>query len=42
MTVTVGSGTAASCTETALANALAKGGVIRFNCGGAATITLRR
>lgn len=39
-TVTVGSGTAASCTETALANALAKGGVIRFNCGGAATITL--
>src|SRR6266478_3442536 len=39
-TVTVGSGTAASCTETALANALSKGGVIRFNCGGAATITL--
>jgi hypothetical protein len=39
-TVTVGSGTAASCTETALASALAKGGVIRFNCGGAATITL--
>ena len=39
-TVTVGSGTAASCTEIALANALAKGGVIRFSCGGAATITL--
>jgi hypothetical protein len=39
-TVTVGSGTAASCTETALANALAKGGVIRFSCGGPATITL--
>jgi len=39
-TVTVGTGTAASCTETALGNALAKGGVIRFNCGGAATITL--
>ncbi|MBV9316223.1 MAG: hypothetical protein JOZ34_02060 [Gammaproteobacteria bacterium] len=39
-TVTVGNGTLASCTETALANALAKGGVIRFNCGGAATITL--
>ena len=39
-TVTVGSGTAASCTETAFANALAKGGVIRFNCGGPATITL--
>src|SRR6202040_3940921 len=39
-TVTVGTGTAASCTETALANALAKGGVIRFNCGASATITL--
>ena len=39
-TVTVGSGTAASCTETALANALAKGGVIRFSCGGAATIAI--
>ena len=39
-TVTVGSGTAASCTETALANALAKGGVIRFDCGGPKTITL--
>ena len=39
-TVTVGTGTAASCTETALANALAKGGVIRFDCGGPATITL--
>lgn len=39
-TVTVGTGTAASCTETALANALAKGGVTRFNCGGPKTITL--
>jgi hypothetical protein len=39
-TVTVGSGTAASCTETALSNALAQGGIIRFNCGGPATITL--
>src|SRR5450631_3786172 len=39
-TVTVGTGTAASCTETALATALAKGGVIRFNCGASATITL--
>lgn len=39
-TVTVGSGTAASCTEAALAGALAKGGVIRFSCGGPATITL--
>jgi hypothetical protein len=39
-TVTVGSGTAASCTETALSTALAQGGVIRFSCGGPATITL--
>lgn len=39
-TVTVGTGTAASCTESALASALAKGGVIRFSCGGPATITL--
>jgi fibronectin type 3 domain-containing protein len=39
-TATVGTGTAASCTETALAGALAKGGVIRFNCGGPATISL--
>lgn len=39
-TATVGTGTAASCTETALANALAKGGVIRFNCGASATIAL--
>lgn len=39
-TVTVGTGTSASCTETAFANALAKGGVIRFKCGGTATITL--
>ncbi len=39
-TQVVGSGTAASCTETALSNALAQGGVIRFNCGGPATIFL--
>jgi len=39
-TATVGSGAAASCTEAALAGALAKGGVIRFSCGGPATITL--
>lgn len=40
-TETVGSGTAASCTETALADAVAKGGVIRFNCGSEpATIVL--
>ena len=32
-TAVVGSGSAASCTETALADAVAKGGVIRFNCG---------
>jgi hypothetical protein len=31
----VGSGTPASCTETALANALAPGGVISFDCGAA-------
>ncbi len=39
-TTTVGSGSAASCTESALSHALAKGGVIRFNCGGPAKITL--
>ena len=39
-TATVGNGTAASCTESAFASALAKGGVIRFKCGGAATIVL--
>ncbi len=39
-TETVGTGTASSCTEAALATALSKGGVIRFNCGGAATIHL--
>lgn len=37
-TTLVGSGTAASCTELALEAALAKGGVIRFSCGGPATI----
>jgi hypothetical protein len=40
-TVTVGSGSAASCTEAALAGALAKGGVIRFSCGGPAIIMLK-
>ena len=40
-TATVGTGTAASCTEAALAEAAAKGGVIRFNCGSEpATIVL--
>jgi hypothetical protein len=33
-------GTAASCTENALADALARGGVIRFSCGGPATIAI--
>jgi hypothetical protein len=36
----VGSGSPASCTETALNDALASGGVIEFDCGGAATIVL--
>ncbi len=29
----VGTGTAASCTETALDTALAKGGIVTFDCG---------
>src|SRR5664279_885289 len=37
---TVGKGTSASCTETALDAALAGGGTVTFNCGGAATITV--
>jgi hypothetical protein len=36
----VGTGTADSCTEAALDAALATGGNITFNCGGAATITV--
>jgi predicted outer membrane repeat protein len=36
----VGTGTAASCTETALSAALSGGGTVTFNCGGAATITV--
>ncbi|NTW04296.1 MAG: hypothetical protein HGA19_24035, partial [Oscillochloris sp.] len=36
----VGSGSAASCTRTALASALVNGGTISFNCGGSATITI--
>jgi hypothetical protein len=35
----VGMGTADSCTEVALDSALAGGGKVTFNCGGAATIT---
>src|SRR5215216_3696623 len=37
---TVGTGSAASCTETALNTALAGGGAVTFNCGGPATINL--
>jgi hypothetical protein len=36
----VGTGAAGSCTEAALDSALAGGGNITFNCGGAATITV--
>ena len=36
----VGTGTAASCTETALAAAVSTGGVITFDCGGPATISI--
>ncbi len=36
----VGTGTAASCSETALDAALLNGGTISFNCGGATTINL--
>ena len=36
----VGSGTAASCTESALASQIAAGGTVTFNCGGAATIAM--
>ena len=39
-TAVVGTGTAGSCSEAALTKALARGGVIRFNCGGAATIAI--
>jgi hypothetical protein len=36
----VGTGTPASCTEAVLDTALAGGGTVTFNCGGAATITV--
>jgi hypothetical protein len=39
-TTVVGTGTAASCTEAAFASAVAAGGIITFNCGGAATIAI--
>src|SRR5271170_4573863 len=38
-TTVVGTGTAASCTEAALAAAITKGGVVTFNCG-ASPVTL--
>ncbi|MEM7016354.1 MAG: choice-of-anchor Q domain-containing protein [Pseudomonadota bacterium] len=38
--IVVGDGSATSCHQVALQNALAAGGHITFNCGGAATITL--
>jgi hypothetical protein len=36
----VGTGTGASCTESALNACLPGGGLVTFNCGGAATITV--
>ena len=36
----VGDGTPASCTEAALAAAVATGGIVTFDCGGPVTITL--
>ncbi len=41
-TTVVGSGNAASCTEAALTAAIAKGGIITFDCGGAATIAITK
>ncbi len=39
-TTVVGTGTSASCTDAALRSAVAAGGIVTFNCGGAATITV--
>jgi Right handed beta helix region len=39
-TTVVGTGTAASCTDAAFRAAVATGGIVTFNCGGAATITV--
>jgi hypothetical protein len=39
-TTVVGTGTAASCTEAAFAAAVTTGGIITFDCGGAATIPI--
>ncbi|HEY1957037.1 MAG TPA: choice-of-anchor Q domain-containing protein [Polyangiaceae bacterium] len=41
-TTVVGTGTAASCTETALTAAIAQGGIVTFDCGGAATISITK
>ena len=41
-TTVVGTGSAGTCTETALAAAIAQGGIITFDCGGAATITVTK
>jgi hypothetical protein len=40
-TTVVGTGTAVSCTADALSAAITQGGVITFNCGDAATITVK-
>ena len=41
-TTVVGTGTAASCTESALTAAIAKAGIVTFDCGGPATITVTK
>jgi predicted outer membrane repeat protein len=41
-TTVVGTGTATSCTESALDAAVAKAGIITFDCGGAATIAVTK
>lgn len=41
-TTVVGKGTAASCTESALDAAVAKAGIVTFDCGGPATITVTK
>jgi len=39
-TTVVGTGTSTSCTEAAFRSAVATGGIVTFNCGGSATITV--
>jgi predicted outer membrane repeat protein len=41
-TTVVGTGSAGTCTETALTAAIAQGGIITFDCGGSATITVTK